>query len=139
MHRHKVIGFEGAIEHIKPARWLRAVGPDCDIVRRCSSVLSLLFAAQSGFGLTLLPCHIGDQEAGLIRVIDPQPDLTGDFWMLTHPRLRKQAKVRAFFDFMSAEFVRYRPLLRGETRMAAGGKAEGPVISAPAPEAPETP
>ncbi len=112
---HKVIGFEGAIEHIKPARWLRDVAPDCEIVCRSGSVLGLLFAAQSGFGLALLPCHIGDQEAGLRRVVERQPEWTGDFWILTHPRLHKLARVRAFFDFMAEEIVKYRPLLRGET------------------------
>lgn len=131
---HKVIGFEGAIEHIKPARWLRDVAPDCEIVCRSGSVLGLLFAAQSGFGLALLPCHIGDQEAGLRRVVDPQPELTGDFWILTHPRLHKQPKVRAFFDFMSEEIAGYRPLLRGETSKAAAQENEPVAETAPAPD-----
>jgi DNA-binding transcriptional LysR family regulator len=115
LNEHKVVGFEGVIEHIKPACWLRSVAPRCDTVTRSGSVLGLLFAAQSGFGLTLLPCHVGDQEPGLVRVIGPLPELTGDFWILTSRRLHRQSKVRAFLDFMSAEMVKYRPLLRGET------------------------
>ena len=118
LNDHKVVGFEGAIENIKPACWLRSVAPHCDIVTRSSTVLGLLFAAQSGFGLTLLPCHIGDQESGLVRVIDPLPELTGDFWILTSRRVRRQPKVRVFLDFMSEEIVKYRPLLRGETGLA---------------------
>jgi DNA-binding transcriptional LysR family regulator len=126
INSHRMIGFEGAIENITPARWLREVAPRCEIASRSNSVLGLLFAAQSGFGLALLPCQIGDSEADLLRVIDPQPGLTSGFWILTHPDLQKRPKIRAFFDFMVEEIVRYRPLLLGSPRIAPpGNDAEG--------------
>lgn len=118
LNAHRAIGFEGAIENITPARWLRQVAPRCTIASRSNSVLGLLLAAQSGFGLALLPCQIGDAEADLLRVIGPQPGLVGDFWILTHPDLQQKAKVRAFFDFMVAEIVKYRPLLLGSPAAA---------------------
>jgi DNA-binding transcriptional LysR family regulator len=120
LNGHRLIGFEGPIEHITPARWLRAVAPRCEIACRSNSVLGLLLAAQSGFGLALLPCQIGDPETGLVRVIDPQPGLTNGFWILTHPDLHKRPKIRAFFDFMAEEIVKYRPLLLGQTRPSRG-------------------
>jgi DNA-binding transcriptional LysR family regulator len=113
---HRLIGFDGAIENITPARWLRSVASDCEIACRSNSVLGLLLAVQSGFGLALLPCQIGDAEPDLVRVIDPQPGLTSGFWILTHPDLHKRPKIRAFFDFMSEEIVKYRSLLLGQTR-----------------------
>ena len=116
LERHRVVGFEGALGGIMPARWLQAVAPRSEIACRSNSILGLLFAAQSGAGLTLLPCVIGDPAADLVRVVDPVPGLTGGFWILTHPDLQKQPKVRAFFDFMAAEIVKYRPLLLGQTR-----------------------
>ncbi len=79
-------------------------------------MLGLLFAAQSGFGLALLPCRIGDPHEDLVRVIDPEPALTGGFWILTHPDQRKRPETRAFVDFMAAEIIKYRPLLLGQTR-----------------------
>lgn len=118
LNGHRMIGFEGAIENITPARWLREIAPRCEITSRSNSVLGLLFAVQSGFGLGLLPCQIGDPEAGLVRVIDPQPGLTSGFWILTHPDLHKRPKIRAFFDFMAEEIVKYRPLLIGQSRPA---------------------
>lgn len=116
LNGHRVVGFEGAIARITPARWLEAVAPDCTIASRSNSVLGLLMAAQSGYGLALLPCQIGDPEGGLCRVIDPLPELTAGFWMLTHPDLHGRPKIRAFLDFMAEEIVRYRPLLLGRTR-----------------------
>ena len=112
---HCVIGFEGSIEDIMAARWLRRIAPGCEIVCRSDSVLGLLQAAQTGFGLALLPCEIGDPDPGLIRVIDPQPDLIGGCWILTHPDLHRQPKIRAFFDFMVEQIARYRPLLLGHS------------------------
>ncbi|RWQ48887.1 LysR substrate-binding domain-containing protein [Mesorhizobium sp.] len=92
LNGRQLIGFEGPIENITPARWLRAIAPDCEIACRSNSVLGLLFAIQSGFGLGLLPCQIGDAEEDIVRVIDPQPGLIGGFWILTHPDLHKRPK-----------------------------------------------
>jgi DNA-binding transcriptional LysR family regulator len=121
LNRHRVIGFDSPIDNITPARWLRTVAPRCEIASRSNSVLGLLCAVQSGFGLALLPCQIGDPQADLVRVIDPQPELTSGFYILTHPDLRKVAKVRTFFDFMTREIVKYRPLLVGENHRSNGG------------------
>jgi len=123
LNSHRLIGLEGAIDGIMPARWLQSVAPRAEIACRSNSVLGLLFAVQSGFGLSPLPCHIGDPVADLVRVVDPLPALTDGFWMLTHPDLRKRPKVRAFFDFMAKEIVPYRPLLLGRTRPLRGEAA----------------
>jgi DNA-binding transcriptional LysR family regulator len=119
LNGHRLVGFEGQIADITPARWLRSVAPACEIACRSNSVLGLLLAAQSGLGLALLPCQIGDGAADLVRVIDPQPGLIGGFWILTHPDLQRRPKIRAFFDFMTKEIVKHRPLLLGKSRPAA--------------------
>lgn len=126
LNKHKVIGFEGQLENVTPARWLQVVAPRADIAHRSNSVLGSLFAAQSNFGLALLPCQIGDVESGLVRVIDPQPELTSGFWILTHRDLHKMPKIRTFFDFMVREIVKYRPLLLGRKRaIKRGAKSSG--------------
>ncbi|RWO91896.1 LysR substrate-binding domain-containing protein [Mesorhizobium sp.] len=56
------IGFEGPIENITPARWLRAMAPDYEIACRSNSVLALLFAIQSGFGAGL--AAVPDRRCG---------------------------------------------------------------------------
>jgi DNA-binding transcriptional LysR family regulator len=116
LNAHRLVGFEGPLERIRPARWLQEVAPHGEISYRSNSILGLLFAAQSSYGLALLPCQIGDPESDLVRVLDPLPELTFDFWILTHPDLHKNPKIRAFFDFMTEEIIRYRPLLLGKTR-----------------------
>jgi DNA-binding transcriptional LysR family regulator len=122
LNKHRLIGLEGAIDGIMPARWLRSIAPRAEIACRSNSVLGLLFAVQSGFGLSPLPCHIGD-PTDLVRCVDPLPALTGGFWILTHPDLHKRPKVRAFFDFVAKEIVQYQPLLLGRTRAPGRGEA----------------
>jgi DNA-binding transcriptional LysR family regulator len=123
---HRLVGFEGPLERIRPARWLQEVAPHGEISYRSNSILGLLFAAQSSYGLALLPCQIGDSESDLVRVLDPLPELTFDFWILTHPDLHKNPKIRTFFDFMAEEIIRYRPLLLGKTRQFRGQVTSSP-------------
>lgn len=116
LNGRRVIGFDGALEDIAVARWLRQVAPEAEITCRCNAFYALLSAAQAGLGLALLPCHMGDPEKELVRVIGPLPALTDAVWILAHPDLHKTPKVRAFFDFMLAEMKPHEPLLLGLTR-----------------------
>jgi DNA-binding transcriptional LysR family regulator len=123
----------GAVETSVAAFTRRAASLENAIACRCNTVLGLLSAAQSGFGLALLPCHIGDTEDDLVRVIDPLPALTRGLWILTHPDLHKTPKVRAFFDFMIVEIERYGALLLGRSRPSRAGvnRADPPAQASP--------
>lgn len=125
LNAHHLIGFEGVLERITVARRLREVAPRAEIACRCDTILCLLYSAQSGFGLALLPCHIGDPDPDLVRTIDPLPALTAGLWLLAHPDLHRTPKVRAFFDFLIVEIEKYRPLLLGRTRPLRNGAGRG--------------
>jgi len=128
LNAHRVIGFDGALGRIGAARWLDRVAPGAETVSRSNSILGHLLTVRSGYGIACLPVHIGDPEPDLLRVIGPLPELMGEFWLLTHPELREAAKVRAFFDFLTAEIRTYRPLLLGRTRETY---AAGPLRAVP--------
>jgi len=119
LNAHRLVGFEGDLERIDAAQWLHATAPSGEIACRSNSILGHLMAAKSGVGIALLPCHIGDPEGDLVRVLPPIREILGEFWLLTHPDLHRTPKVRAFFDFMTSEIKKYRPLLLGETRRPA--------------------
>ncbi len=65
-------------------------------------------AAASGMGMTWMPCFLGDQHPGLVRVpgVAARPDRS--IWLLLHKDLRNTARVRAFVDHMSRWFARSR-------------------------------
>ncbi|MCA0401736.1 MAG: LysR family transcriptional regulator [Proteobacteria bacterium] len=108
------IGFSDSINMTAGGRWVAAnVHPDCINVR-VNAVNALADAVQAGLGISVLPCFIGDQlpDVKPIPVIQPASD-TG-LWVLTHPDLKKAARVRAFLDFFGTELARKRKQVEGE-------------------------
>ena len=82
------------------ARWLaRNVDPGM-IGYRSNSLLNQASAARAGLGLTILPCFQGDADPALVRVMDPPAELDTGLWLLTHPDLRRTARVRALTDLL---------------------------------------
>jgi len=91
----------------------RHVAPE-RVVYKLNTVLGLAEAVESGIGVGFLPCFIGDTRPGLKRLAPPDPDLSADLWLLTHPDLRHTPRVRLFLDFLAVEVVKLRPLIEGE-------------------------
>jgi DNA-binding transcriptional LysR family regulator len=108
-------------EGVGPAalgRWMAQRAPRAPIVYRSNSLLNQLAACRAGLGLAVLPSFLGDLEVGLARIMPPQEELVSDLWLLTHPDLRRSARVRVFLDYLFGALKAARPLLGG-----AGGKA----------------
>ncbi|OAN75413.1 LysR family transcriptional regulator [Sulfitobacter sp. EhC04] len=79
-------------------RWMKSAGLDDACVCRLDSVLSIFAAVRSGIGVAVLPCYLADACAELVRLGDPIDDVAVDLWILTHPDLRRTARVRAVLD-----------------------------------------
>jgi DNA-binding transcriptional LysR family regulator len=82
---------------------------------RCNSWLAQLAAARAGLGLAALPCFLADSEPALRRVLPLQPALASELWLLTHPDLRRTARVRAFIDHLAACLRKERGRLAGRS------------------------
>lgn len=111
--QHPIIGFDGQMASNRAAKWLIEVAPDAKIVARANSVLGLVSAAKSGIGVAPMPVALGDTEDDLVRLLDPIPELTRSWRILTHPDMRKTPGVSAFFDFVNDEIAALRPILTG--------------------------
>ncbi len=73
-----------------------------------------LAACQAGMGLAILPCYMGD---GLLpRLTEPEPGY--DIWVLVHPDLRRNPRLRLFRDAVFEALRNLQPRLRGEVPMA---------------------
>ncbi|CAN7635479.1 LysR family transcriptional regulator [Bradyrhizobium sp. LjRoot220] len=108
------LGFEDSLGHLRSARWVSANVPDERIVLRANSLLALRSAAAAGLGVAALPCYLADPAAELRRVTTPLPDMEGSLWLLTHPDLRKVARIRTVLDFMADALLRQRGLIEGK-------------------------
>jgi DNA-binding transcriptional LysR family regulator len=109
-----LIGWEEATSGIGAADWLSRAAPEQAFVYRTNSLVNQLVAAKAGIGLALLPCYLGDGEAGVTRALpEPIDELEGELWIVTHADLKSTARVRAFFDLVGEGLLRQRELFEG--------------------------
>lgn len=104
---------DGSLAHIAMAQWLRRQGYDQRAALRADSLLALREAAANAIGLAVLPCYLGDADRRLARVGAPIEGLGSDLWLLSHPDLRRNARIRAFSDAMREGFAGLQPMLAG--------------------------
>ncbi len=118
-----VIAPDEGMAHLAGSRWLAEHAAGADVVHRANSFLLRAAAAREGLGYALLPCFLGDGDAGLVRVLDPVADLDSGLWLLTHPDLRRTPRIRALLDFLGDSLTQERPRLEGRapTRQTAPG------------------
>lgn len=113
LNRHRLVSFDGPMSKHRANTWLAQVAPDATIAATNSSVLGVLLAAKSGIGLAALPTTIAETEPGLLEVLPAIPELTRGWYLLTHPDLRRQPRIAAFFDFVFADLTTLRAVLMG--------------------------
>lgn len=85
---------------------------------RFNDPLVQVAAAKAGLGLARLPCFVGDLDPDLIRV--SKPELVWPVWLLTHPDLRKTARIRVLLDFIPSAIAKHRKLLEGRAQVRKG-------------------
>ena len=94
--------------------WMQANGADANCRYRVDTMLGMLAAARDGLGRAVLPCYFADAEPALNRVGEPIPELATDLWLLTHPDLRRVARIRAFMAFVGEAMKECEPRLAGQ-------------------------
>jgi DNA-binding transcriptional LysR family regulator len=110
---HEWIGFEDSLSHLASAKWVDANVANDRIVFRTNSLLALRAAARAGMGVAALPCYLGDPDPALRRVHPPLADMEVSLWLLTHPDLRRVARIRTVIDFVAERLVEQRALIDG--------------------------
>lgn len=118
---HDAIGYAEAAAKWPEARWLAESAPGARVAVRCNSVLSVVAATAAGLGVGVMPCLSGDREPGLRRVAPVVDALRRDIWLVVHPDLQQNARVRATLQFLAELIHRERPLLSGQGRPPARG------------------
>lgn len=107
------IGMSYPIHSMTPTKWLEDNIQPENFVAKVSAVSAVEDAITAGIGAGILPCFMGAKRASLVKLpLTPKAD--SSLWILTHPDLKKAARVRAFLDFFGHELTRQRRLLEGE-------------------------
>jgi DNA-binding transcriptional LysR family regulator len=118
--QHSVVMFAGPLSDHPAVRWMKSVAPNAHVAARANSLAALLPSVRSGAGIALMPVIVGEDEGGLVRILDLGPEMATPFYLLTHRDLRRTPRVRAFFDFIIERLDQVRPLLSPSHRHSAG-------------------
>lgn len=105
-----------SLAHTPARRWLEDKGLLSRAVYRANSLFALREAARQGVGLAVLPCYLADPDPQLVRVGAPVPELQSELWLLTHPQLRRTARVKTFVDTLARLLRPLVPLFEGRAR-----------------------
>ena len=86
------------------------------IVARLGEFFQRYAAVQSGLGVSLLPCFLGDADSSLVRLGEVPRELDEDAFLLFHPDMSDLPAVRAVADGIAELFAKFKPLLIGEAQ-----------------------
>lgn len=111
--QHPLVSLDESMRGHRVVTWLKDKVPNGKIVARNNSVLGLMYAVKSGVGVGPLPTAVADEDADLVRLLGPVPELSRSWRLLAHPDVRRTPRVSAFFDFIVGEREALKSILTG--------------------------
>lgn len=87
--------------------------PELPVWGAFSSIETLVQAAYAGLGLIMLPTYVADPDPRLQRLAEPTARHIADLWLLYHPDLRDNARVRATRDAATEAILAKTALFEG--------------------------
>tara|TARA_R110000868_G_scaffold42896_6_gene144726 strand:- start:450 stop:1358 length:909 start_codon:yes stop_codon:yes gene_type:complete len=115
LKEHYLVGFDETMAHSNPAvQRLETYFAHERIVHRSSSFIGQLHATKAGIGLGVHDCFLADEEAELQRIFSREFDHRMETWLVTHSDMRRSARIRAVYDFISDAFSDDHKVLQGK-------------------------
>ncbi|MBW2463546.1 MAG: hypothetical protein JRH11_17985, partial [Deltaproteobacteria bacterium] len=99
--------------------WTTKTLPHNRVCMRTDGLSGMAVAASAGFGLCALPVFVAIRHPHLERIDPPDTIDSRDAWLLMPPELRRVARVRAVWDFLTELFDHWEPLMSGRIRPEA--------------------
>lgn len=95
------VGFDPRDGDLRIMRSLREMLPSVRPRLRADSLMTMLRMAATGAGAVVLPAFAGAQEPCLVRITPVIEQPTMDLWLLHHPDVRGNARVRALIQHLA--------------------------------------
>ena len=92
---HRLVGYIPDLLTAPELRYAEEIHPECRVPLRSTSINAQLAMLESGGGIGILPCFIGDLSSKLTRVL-PAIELKRSFWLVMHKETQQLAKVIPF-------------------------------------------
>src|SRR5262249_6033148 len=111
-----------SVSYLGAPPWFREALGASRVVLFSNSPFVQMKAVVDGIGIGLLPCAQADSDPLLIRFNPEEPALKRPVWLITHPDLRRVAKIRLVSNAIAETFARQAPLLRSGSLAQRGTK-----------------
>ncbi|MCC2657966.1 MAG: putative HTH-type transcriptional regulator [Panacagrimonas sp.] len=108
------IGYDGQLSHIRQARWTNQHIPPERQKLRFDSIAAVVTSVAHGVGCGSMPCFAGDLDPRLERLPGTLLETDVQIWLLTHPDLRRSARVRACLQFFGTRLAAESARLLGQ-------------------------
>jgi len=109
---HARIGFDQSLLDTTAGSWVESLATLGQPAFRSTSLITQLEAVRCGWGIGMTSVFIAGDFDDIERVL-PQVEQRLEVWLVTHPGLRRSARVRAVFDFLAERFEADRERLAG--------------------------
>ncbi len=112
---HTGIAFDEAEMYTGAGSWVESILGDAHVAYRANTLSAQRAAIRAGVGIGPQTCMIAAEDPELVRVV-PEVEVRLEIWLVTHPGLRRTARVGAVFDFLAERLSASAPLLAGQGR-----------------------
>ena len=109
---HRFVSYIGDLLHFPELDFLQQVVPGGTTSMESSNLVAQTRATLAGAGLCVLPAFLAREEAGLVRVLADEVNLTRSLWLTVHQDLAELARVRAAMRFIKDEVEKARGLFK---------------------------
>jgi DNA-binding transcriptional LysR family regulator len=103
------VSFEREMFSNRFGRWMQETIPPGQVRLRVDMFNSMAAMLRTGVGIGVLPAFVAVREPELMAVSEPIDDLLTPLWILTHPDLRRTARVQAFMQLVGDEVAKSLP------------------------------
>lgn len=109
---HSCIGYDESILDTEAGRWFESLAGHDGSVFRSTSLITQLQAIRCGWGVGMTSVFIAERDDSLERVL-PEVERSLGVWLVTHPGLRRSARIRSVYDFLVERFEQDRDSIAG--------------------------
>ncbi len=107
------VSYTEQLGDLAAERWRRGQAGGKASRMSVSTVPAMRAVLAHGDRRGMLPCFVGDVAPELERQRDPEEAMGSALWLLIHADLRRNARVRAFVDFLYPRLEALRPIFEG--------------------------
>lgn len=94
------VGHIDDLARLASAKWIRQHVPAEQVGLRVDNLVSLADAVAAGAGVGWVLCPLASQRAGLVQLREPNREFDTQVWVLTHPDIKRVARVKALTDLL---------------------------------------